>query len=295
VEKLKTIDIQDVELKLDIDLEKYTTIKLAEQGSIAIVKTIDGLKNLLDKLSELEFSYHLVGWGANQVLLNTKDTLFIKLDFSFDRKLITPDKNEFELPASTPLNQLTSLAVKHGFKGWEVFTGVPASLGGAICMNAGTSLGEIGDLIKSVKIMCSKGEVRDYIPTENSFVYRNNNFLNDGDIIVSAVIIHHGIDSELGTKINQYLDYRKSTQPLTTKNCGSVFKNLENFRAGKTIDQLGLKGFGFDHLAVSLMHGNFIENLGNAKAEEFEQLIQLLKDEIERHSGLKFELEVKLY
>lgn len=295
MEILKKINIDNVEIKFDSNLGKYTTIKLGNLGSIAFCKTIEGLKELISFLGKNQINYRMIGWGANQVLLNTEETLFIKLDFEFNKEIFDNDQNEFELPASIPLNTLTSMACKYGFSGWEVFTGIPASLGGAIAMNAGTSLGEIGSLIKSVKILKSNGLEKNYICSKDSFCYRNNNFLEEGDIIVSAVIKHNGQDPRIKDIINEYHTYRKNTQPLTTKNCGSVFKNKENFVAGKVIDTLGLKGFGLEHLRVSLKHGNFIENLSDANAQEFKELIDQLLEEIERYSGQRFELEVKIY
>lgn len=295
MEQLKELEIPDVEINVDINLERYTTIKLGNIGSIAICKSESGLIKLIDSLLLRKINYHLVGWGANQVLLNSDKTLFIKLEFPFERDILNLSQNEFELPASVPLNSLTSIAKKNGFSGWEIFTGIPASLGGAICMNAGTALGEIGDLIKSVRILKLDGSVDNYICENKSFSYRKNNFLKQGEIILSAVIFHKGIDETIAEKITNYLEYRNKTQPLKTKNCGSVFKNLPAHRAGIIIDSIGLKGFGTENISVSTMHANFIENTGEGTAREFQRLISELSKEIERHSGLKFELEVKVY
>ena len=66
-------------------------------------------------------------------------------------------KEEYTLPASIHLSKLTSHASKHGLKGWEVFTGIPATLGGAIFMNAGTGLGEIGPWLKKLKLFQRMG------------------------------------------------------------------------------------------------------------------------------------------
>lgn len=294
IKKLKIID--DVEYLFDINLDKYTTIKLGNLGSIAICKSVSALKKLLEELNEKSINYHLVGWGANQVLLNSNGTLFIKLDFKLDKEIFKSPKDKYELPASTPLNILTSHAMKFGLKGWEVFTGIPGSLGGSIFMNAGTALGEIGELIESVTILKKNGEIYTYSPSTTSFSYRKNHFVGDGEIIISAVIKHKGLDQEIKSIIKDYLEYRKSTQPLTTKNCGSVFKNFsKNFKAGQTIDTIGLKKFGFENLQVSSKHANFVENYGNAKAEQFKMLVECLKIDIERYSGHKFELEVNLY
>ncbi|MFT6631572.1 MAG: UDP-N-acetylmuramate dehydrogenase [Bacteriovoracaceae bacterium] len=295
MEKLKNVEVNDVEFNIDINLERYTTIKLGNIGSIAICKSEKGLIDLIEFLLKEKIKYHLVGWGANQVLLNSEKTLFIKLDFPFDRDIFNSNKTEFNLPASVPLNLLTSIAKKKGFSGWEIFTGIPASLGGAICMNAGTALGEIGQLIKSIRILKTDGSVYSYHCKKKSFRYRNNNFLEKGEVILSAIMFHNGIDEKICEKITNYLDYRNKTQPLKTKNCGSVFKNLDTHRAGIIIDSIGLKGFGTENIAVSTLHANFIENTGEGTAREFQELIDALGKEIERHTGLKFELEVKVY
>ncbi len=295
MEELNSLNIPDVEIKSKINLERYTTIKLGNIGSIAICKTEAGLKILVKTLLEKSIPYHMVGWGANQVLLDSEKTLFIKLDFPFERSSITEKENKFNLPASVPLNTLTTLAKKFGFIGWEVFTGIPGSLGGAICMNAGTSLGEIGDLIESVRILKPTGEIYSHICDKKSFRYRNNSFLKENEIIISAIIKHNGIDLGLNEKITKYLEYRESTQPLKTKNCGSVFKNLDEFKAGIIIDSIGLKGFGTENISVSLKHANFIENTGSGTAQEFQEVVTKLEQEIERLTGLKFELEVKVY
>ncbi len=295
MEELKNINISGVEFVLNTGLEKYTTIKLKSVGSIALVSSESALAELIKLLKSKSISFHMVGWGANQVLLHGDKTLYVKLLFPIDKSALDSGDSEFELPASFPLNILTSYAIKYGFLGWEVFTGIPATLGGAICMNAGTALGEIGSYIKAVRILRPSGEIYTYKCNNDSFSYRNNNFLREDEIILSAVIFHKGRNSEIGEKIKAYLQYRKDTQPLTTKNCGSVFKNLDKLKAGKLIDELGLKGFGKKNVLVSFKHGNFIENVSDGTAEDFDEVSKALILEIERFSGAKFEFEAKVY
>lgn len=286
---------QDLVWFEQVNLEKYTTIKLGKAGDLVEVKSIEALKELLAKIKQQNFNFRVVGWGANQVLHSTKNTIFIKLDFHFDKSYLQEVRDQYVLPASVGLNQLTATAIKHGLSGWEVFTGIPASLGGAICMNAGTSLGEIGSLIEEIQILKPNGEVYVHQVDGSSFTYRHNNFLRTDEIIIGATIKHLGVDKSIGQKIKEYLQYRKNTQPLGSKNCGSVFKNNKNFRAGQTIDSLGLKGFGNENISVSMKHANFIENHSGAKSEDFLELVSCLQEEIERCSGQKFELEVKIY
>jgi UDP-N-acetylmuramate dehydrogenase len=287
--------IEGCEYFENIDLTKYTTFRLSSVGNLVDVKTVEALQKLLPLLAERQKKYLVVGWGANQILPAQCEELLIHLDFNFDSTYLESQKNEYILPASLGINHLTSHAVKFGLKGWEVFTGIPASLGGAIYMNAGTNLGEIGNLIKKVQLVTPKGEVREEIITKESFAYRKNHFVRPGEVIVGATMIHLGMDESIPQKIKDYLEYRKKSQPLATKNCGCVFKNpLKDLPAGKLIDLLQLKGVGIGDLRISPKHGNFMENSGKAAWDQFESLVELINFEMDHFYGIEFELEVKI-
>lgn len=288
--------IGEVELLQDIDLRRFTTIRLKTVGSIALVSSVKALRSLVLKLHEKNIQYHMIGWGANQVISRTSGVLFIKLDIHLDREIFKEPRDEYALPASTPLNLLQSHAHKFGLKGWEVFTGIPASLGGAIFMNAGTSLGEIGTLVKSVTLLRPNGKFRVVSTDSASFGYRKNHFVEPGEIIVEATLVHGGLSSETSKKIKDYMAFRKATQPLKSFNCGCVWKNHdENHKAGLFIDKLGLNNIKFNDLEVSDTHSNFLENKENATIEDFNSLIELMSEQLLLHSGIRFELEAKVY
>ena len=291
-------NLPGVELFENISLEKYTTIRLSCRGNIALVHSVESLTKIVSILLDSHMTFHMIGWGANQILHNTENVLFIKLNFIFDRNYLSSLKSEYRIPASVSLSVLSNHAMKFGLRGWEVFTGIPGSLGGAIYMNAGTSLGEIGDLVKNVKVLKKSGEIVQ-IEIKNKplcFSYRKNLFLKKEDIILEATLIHSGVDLSVTKEIKNYLEKRKRTQPLKTKNCGSVFKNFsQNHIAGQFIDILGLKELGVNSLAVSDKHANFIENTGGASSSDFIELTNLLKYELELFSGIEFELEAKVY
>jgi UDP-N-acetylmuramate dehydrogenase len=296
------IDLQKELMSLDdctfhqnCDLTSFTTFKLKSVGDLIEVHSVSALQNLLPKLNKFHKKFLVVGWGANQILPAQCDELVIHLDFSFDKKYLEEKKDEYILPASLGINHLTAHAVTFGLKGWEVFTGIPASLGGAIFMNAGTNLGEIGSLIKKVMLVTPEGNIREEVITHDSFSYRKNHFVRPGEIIIGAVMIHHGVDEKISQKIKDYLQYRKISQPLTTKNCGCVFKNpMKEFPAGKLIDLLQLKGVQSGDLKISPKHGNFMENSGKANWHQFKALVDLINFEMDHFYGLEFELEVKI-
>lgn len=294
LDKLNQID--GVTFSSNKDLTRYTTFRLKFSGDFCVVKNVKALKEVIGLLDKLNIKPHILGWGANQIIKETHSKLFIKLDFDFDRDYLNEVHKVYDLPASVSLNVLQSHAQKFGLSGWEVFTGIPASLGGAIFMNAGTNLGEICEIIQEVTFLNTSGKIQTHIVTKDSFSYRRNNFLRPGDIILSAKLIHHGQKPEITEKIKSYMKIRKKTQPLKSFNCGCVFKNHDqNHRAGQFIDSLCLKELRFRGLQVSPIHANFIENIGEPTSDDFVELSEALIELIKLHSGIKFELEVKIY
>lgn len=279
----------------DHDLTGFTTMRLSSRGDLVEVSSVSALQKLLPVLSLNKKHYLIVGWGANQILPVRCEDLVIHLKFPFESSYLDQLRDEYELPASLGINHLTAHAVKFGIKGWEVFTGIPASLGGAIFMNAGTNLGEIGSLVKSVQLVTPDGLLRTEVITNESFSYRKNHFVKPGEVIVGATLVHQGTDPAISQKIKDYLEYRKKTQPLASRNCGCVFKNPhKELQAGRLIDLVGLKGLTVGGLRVSPKHANFIENTGTSNWDQFEALVNIIKSNMDHFYGIEFELEVKI-
>ena len=286
--------IIDIDLHWDSDLTNYSTFRLQSRGDLVVVKSESSLAEVVKILHVHGRSWRMLGWGANQVLLPKETDVLIQLNFKWDATQLEEARSNYHLPASLGLNHLTSHATKFGLKGWEALTGIPASLGGAVYMNAGTALGEIGALVKKVRLMNSAGVIREIEINESSFSYRKNHFVNPGDIIISATLVHLGIDESIPAKIKSYLEYRRNSQPLATKNCGCVFKNFSRTRqAGRLLDLTGLKGLAVGALRVSHRHANFMENIGGASSEDFHSITELVNLQMRLHWGVEFELEVK--
>ena len=287
--------IADCDFTPDKDLTGLTTFKLEARGDYLDVKSVEALKLVLPLLKKYQREYLVLGWGANQILPRTSDKIILHLNLPFDLSYLDVMRDEYVLPASLGINHLTGHAVKFGLKGWEVFTGVPASLGGALYMNAGTNLGEIGSLVKEVTLVTADGVLRKEEIVPGIFSYRHNHFVKDGEVIVGAVMKNIGTDEAIPQKIKDYLEYRKKTQPLTTRNCGCVFKNpMKELQAGRLIDLLGLKGSGIGGLRISLKHANFMENNGAANWDHFRTLVETVNYEMDHFYGIAFELEVKI-
>jgi len=296
---LKLKVIEGVEVELGKDLKKFSTMRLDATGDLITVKNKEALKAVTKSLTQNNLKYRVIGWGANMLLPLTSDVPYLQLDFDFDRKILEAPQDQYILPASVSLATLTSHANKFGLKGWEVFTGIPASLGGAIFMNAGTNLGEIGSLIKEVNIVTKDGVEKLIKIDQNSFTYRHNHFVNPGDVIYQARLVHFGIDEAISKKIREYLEMRTRTQPLKEWTCGCIFKNFQDqnlgvtCRAGLFIDIMGLKGLSYKNLQISPKHANFMENKGESTYEDVMTMIAILQKELKLQTGVSFETEVE--
>ncbi len=297
------------------DLKKYSTMKLKASGHLITIKNKEALKLIIKKLTEEKLDYNVIGWGANLLLKKFSDTPYLQLDFEFPKSIFDEQSyqgsnklpkelpKEFVLPASLSLAVMTSFASKVGLLGWEVFTGIPASLGGAIYMNAGTTLGEIGKLIKEVKVITKFGEEKNIIINyERDFSYRKNHFLASGDVVYEATVMNLGVSQSLTKTIRDYLEMRNKSQPLREATCGCVFKNYKTpegrgvtCNAGKFIDIIGLKGFTFSDLKVSPKHANFLENSGESTFEDVMFVVDVLKKEMLLQYGISFETEAEFF
>jgi UDP-N-acetylmuramate dehydrogenase len=288
-------EFKSIDQYFDVDISKLSTMRLKSIGHYIIINQEDEIPHIIQALCENKINYKMIGWGANQILKNdARDTLYVKLKPPENpNEFIKEELESYLLPASLGLNTLVSKAIQLGFKGWEVLTGIPASLGGACYMNAGTKYGDIASIINRVYIVDEHGKQK-IISTDNkSFSYRKNNFLKEREVITKIEIFHHGIDKKnIPQKINEYMEYRKMTQPLKSNNCGCIFKNMDNQSAGKIIQDLGLKGLQVGGMRVSQLHANFLENAGNATYEDFWNLVARIQDKVEEKFGKKFELEI---
>lgn len=294
VKQLK--DIPDIQVALDTDLSRIGTFKLSARGNLIKAFSKDALVSVIKLLKDKNIDFRPVGLGANQLIEDATNFFYLKYLYS-PKVEFNPKDKEYIFSAGITLNKLTNFAIKYELKGWEVFTGVPATLGGAVVMNAGTNLGEIGDLVSSVEYINKNGELDTHIVNKDSFSYRTNNFLKKGEFVTEVILKNIGFESGIGDRIKEYLEYRTKTQPLWDKTCGCTFKNYESIEsklpAGMYIDLAGLKGYQCGKIKVSEKHANFFVNTENAKKHEVIDFIGEVQSLLKRSYGVTFEKEIK--
>lgn len=194
-----------------------------------------------------------------------------------------------------PLPALAGVALAHGLTGLEFGVAIPASLGGAVRMNAGAHGGAIADVIESADLFgLIDGAPHRVEAEEAGFAYRRT-VLPPGAVIVGATVrLHAGEQAQIRARMDQAREWRRQTQPLAEPNCGSVFKNPPGDHAARLIEDAGAKGRGLGLASVSTKHANFIVASEGATATDVLSLIREVQDLVAQRSGVRLEPEVHL-
>jgi len=192
------------------------------------------------------------------------------------------------------LSSLVELSIRESLSGIEFCAGIPGSVGGGMKMNAGAYGEELKDVVKKISLINGRGTIKEAGRDDLMFEYRNL-ILPEGNVIVSAVFgLQAGSKEKIQEKVSDIIDRRKKKHPLAYRSAGSVFKNPENVPAGKIIDEVGLKGFQIGDAKISEIHGNFIVNLGKAKAKDITLLIEMIRKRVLEEKGITLDPEIKI-
>lgn len=192
------------------------------------------------------------------------------------------------------LRVLLSRLDKAGLAGAEPFVGVPGTVGGAVVMNAGTTLGEAQDLVDSVQLVLPGGALQRWTAEDLAFRYRHAELPLGAVVATAELRLSADNVAERRAAAADLLMRRKATQPLDLPSCGSTFTNPPGDYAGRLIDSVGLKGHRIGAASISAKHANFIVNHGGATAQDILDLIRLARERVFAQTGTVLTPEVKL-
>lgn len=274
-----------------IDLKNYCTFGIGGPARYFIeINTIEEMQNAITYCNSIKRPYMILGKGSN-CLFDDKGfngaILLNKIDFFSE---IAP--GTFHVGAGYSFALLGIQTARKGWSGLEFASGIPASVGGAVYMNAGANGGETAQSLASVDYVNEKGELQLFKRAELAYSYRHSPFQQRRGAIVGATFMLKADESARKRQI-EIVNQRKQTQPLTSMSAGCVFLNPECGHAGALIDKSGLKGFSIGGAQVSEKHANFLINTGKATCEDMQSLIAHIQKLIKAQSGMDLQTEVR--
>lgn len=278
---MKTVEIEHKE---NFDLLPYNTLRISSIASdVYFPSTIKQLTLLLANLD----NPLIIGRGSN-LLLSSKG---IKRPVIVTKHLNKVDIEPpfFEIEAGAPVGKLAEMALELKLHGFEFLSALPATLGGAVCMNAGANGQAISDYFISAEVYDTKEDVvKTFSKDDMKFSYRNSALKNqDRYVLMSAKFeLLKGDDFEsIQNLMDDNLEKRKEFQPsLKDPNLGCVFKNPNkdgvNLSAGMLLDKCNLKSCPVGGAMVYHKHANFIINFNEATSLDYLKLMKEMQTRV---------------
>ena len=252
-----------------IDFSKLTAIKIGPKSLVTI------LKDDFSKLNE----FYIIG-GGNNILVDDNHPKLAMLDKCYD--YIRRVDNTLIIGGATKTSKVLHFCKNSNIGGLEFLNRLPATIGGAVYMNAGLKEWEIFNYIDSIKFSnCVKSKEKII------YSYRETNI---SDVVLEVSInIKDGFDENLIDKFSKM----RSNQPKQP-NLGSCFANPKNDFAGRLIEAVKLKGFKKGSVSFSPIHANFLVNLGGGVFKDAIWLICEAERRVYEEFGIKLRRENKI-
>ena len=282
-------------LKTDEPLAPYTWLGIGGPAQYFLEpESIEELADVVRRCREGEIPIYVLGSGTNLLV----DDAGIK------GAVIRPCRGQFndvalsegllKANAGAEMGKLVLRCVREGWSGLECLTGIPGTVGGCVWMNAGGAFGDVGNVVESVQVMTTEGEVFTRFKADLAFGYRSTNisskFILGAEFRLTADDPHRILK-----QVKQIWIYKKNTQPLGHGNAGCFFKNPRGMSAGALIDRASLKGRRAGGAHVSQKHANFILADPGTTAADVLKLINLIRDAVFEKSGVYLELEIEVW
>ena len=299
-------------------LAKHTTLRLGGQAKyFALAQTPEEILALLQEAKAAGVNYAVMGGGSN---ILASDDGFDGLVIKLNGGEIKVDGEQMTVAAGVPLALALAEAIKNGLSGLEWAVGIPGTIGGAVCGNAGAYGGDMGQSVVAVKVL-RDGVVAELSNSDCAFGYRDSRFKKEGsyDIIVSAELqLKKAAPEELAAAKEKMLSIvaERGVKFSEGPSAGSFFRNImltpeeadfknkhpetpekfiewQKIPAAWLIDQCDLRGRQVGGAKVSDKHAGIIINTGEATAADVIMLSSIIKQKVRNKFGLQLMEEVQ--
>ncbi len=275
-------------------MKNHTSFKIGGNAAIfAVPKTVEALVQVCKQAHEAGVKKYILGSGTN-VLFDDCDFEGIIISTK-GLDSISVEGNTLTCGAGASFTAASRIAMENSLKGMSFAYGIPGSVGGAVYMNAGAYNGEVSFVLdKSHYLDTNDGKIYELSGEDHMFDYRFSSYKDHPErIIVSAEFsLKSGDRSEIKAEMDDFMERRRTKQPLEFPSAGSVFKRYPGKYTAQMIDEAGMKGFKVGGACVSEKHAGFIVNTGGATACDVKALIELVEKKIFEKYNIEIEREI---
>ena len=293
IELIKTNNLGDY--KENISFKTLTTYKTGGVARLVYYPNkVNNLIKVLDYLKDNNIMFKIFGNGSNILASdNNYDGVIIKLN-----KLNECEENSTSVSVEAGYNfgLLCNKMCQKGYTGFEFGCGIPATVGGAVYMNAGAYLTDVSNILLKVDALDENFNLVTIETKDLDYSYRHSILMTKKYVVLKAYFkLEKGNKEEIIDLITDRKQRRITSQPLEYPSAGSVFRNPPGDYAGRLIESVGLKGKKYGGAMISDKHANFIINTGDAKSSDILYLIKLAKKEVKEKYDIDLYTEQELF
>ena len=284
-------------IHFDYDLKKSNWFNIG--GQTKVYFRPDSLSDLilfLKKFGEKE-KVHILGAGSNTLISDEKfDGVVIKLGKNFSNISILP--NDVIIAGSACLDKkLSDFALNNGIGGFEFLACIPGTIGGGLKMNAGCFNKEFKDVLVSIQAIDKNGQVLTIPASKVIFKYRSNGLKEDLIFLSASFKGSRKNKEEIEKEVLELKEKKSNAQPTKLRTSGSTFKNpidQTDKKVWELIKESVALDTSFGDAHISNKHCNFFVNKNNASFKDMNRLIEFVKTNVEKKTGIVLEKEIKI-
>ncbi|TDO73056.1 UDP-N-acetylmuramate dehydrogenase [Halanaerobium saccharolyticum] len=285
--------INYLKLEKNKNLAEFASFKVGGPADLFLrPEKITALKKLMPLIVNSRIPYFILGKGSNLIISDKGYRGIIIYTGSLNHYQF--EDNQITAECGLELKEIADLACENSLGGFEFAAGIPGSLGGALYMNAGAYGGEMKDVIVKAQFIDQNGKLIELSKTELKLEYRTSILQKEEPdwIAVNVTIeLKKTKKSLIKAKMDELHNKRWSKQPMDLPSAGSIFKRPPGHYTGPLIEKAKMKGFQIGGAQVSTKHAGFIVNKDHATAEDIVNLIEKVKEEVYKISGVQLEVE----
>jgi len=286
-------NVPEEDILTEEPMSRHTTFRIGGEAACFIrISSEEQLRKLIPYFENVGIEYFVLGKGSN-LLVGDKGYPGVILQISDACQQIEAEGNRLQVQAGAALSKVALFAMERGLEGLEFAAGIPGTVGGGVVMNAGAYGGEMKQVVESVRVLSSEGEILTLDNDTMEFGYRTSIIRNRNFIVLSVTFrLREGNREEIRARIEDFQKRRMEKQPLNYPSAGSTFKRPEGYFAGKLIMDAGLRGFQIGDARVSDKHCGFVVNVGKATARDVTDVIEEVQEKVRERFGVSLEREV---